>query len=102
MKPVEPIIVVDLFPEILGELLTLLSDLTDEEWCRPTACSSWSVKDVAQHLLGDDISILSRTRLGLGRREESAPDFCAISCAIQAHMCAITSNPLILPSSVAR
>ena len=62
LKPVEPIIVVDLFPEILGELLTLLSDLTDEEWCRPTACSSWSVKDVAQHLLGDDISILSRKR----------------------------------------
>jgi uncharacterized protein (TIGR03083 family) len=59
-----PIIVVHLFPEILEELLDLLSGLSAEEWDMPTACPSWSVKDVAQHLLGDDIGILSRKRDG--------------------------------------
>jgi len=60
----QPIIVVDLFPEILEALVALLSDLAAEDWARPTACSSWSVKDVALHLLGDDIHILSSRRDG--------------------------------------
>ncbi len=62
MKHPQPIIVVDLFPEILEKLLALLSDLSAEDWARPTACSPWSVKDVALHLLGDDIYILSSQR----------------------------------------
>jgi uncharacterized protein (TIGR03083 family) len=57
-----PIIVTDLFPVALAELLTLLSGLSDEEWQQSTACAAWSVKDVALHLLGDDIGILSRPR----------------------------------------
>jgi uncharacterized protein (TIGR03083 family) len=64
MKPLEPIITVDLFPTILDRLLELLSSLSDSDWNRPTACPSWSVKDVALHLLGDEISILSRKRDG--------------------------------------
>lgn len=67
MKQPQPIIVVDLFPEVLAELLALLSELTVEDWVRPTACSSWSVKDVALHLLGDDVHILS------SQRDEHAP-----------------------------
>jgi uncharacterized protein (TIGR03083 family) len=59
-----PIVVVHLFPEILKDLLDLLSSLSAEEWDMPTACPSWSVKDIAQHLLGDDIGILSRKRDG--------------------------------------
>ena len=64
MRQPQPILVVDLFPEVLEELLGLLSGLSAEDWDRPTACASWSVKDVALHLLGDDVGILSRQRDG--------------------------------------
>lgn len=42
--------------------LTLLSDLGDEDWERPTECPAWNVKQVALHVLGDDFSLLSRQR----------------------------------------
>ncbi len=42
MKQLQPIIVTELFPEILEELLSLLSSLSAEDWGKPTACSSWS------------------------------------------------------------
>lgn len=55
----------DLFPELRAALLTLLASLTDETWERPTrCCPGWSVKDMAAHLLGDDLGILSRLRDG--------------------------------------
>jgi uncharacterized protein (TIGR03083 family) len=60
----EPIIVIDLFSEILDRLLELLGGLSASEWEKLTACAGWSVKDVALHLLGDDIGILSRKRDG--------------------------------------
>ena len=56
MQPVEPVLVVDLFPEERRLLLDLLANLTDEQWRAPTACAGWSVKDVALHLLGGDLS----------------------------------------------
>jgi uncharacterized protein (TIGR03083 family) len=62
MREAKPIIVTDLFPAILAKLLKLLSELSAEEWDKPTACADWSVKDVALHLLGDDIGLLSRRR----------------------------------------
>ena len=62
MKPLEPILIVDLFPAVRDALLELLSGLSEEEWSRPTVCAGWSVKDVALHLLGDDIGKLSRGR----------------------------------------
>lgn len=62
MRATAPIIVADLFPVALTELLALLSGLSEEDWRKPTACATWSVKDVALHLLGDDIGILSRQR----------------------------------------
>jgi len=58
----EPIVVTDLFPEILDALIELLFGLSAEEWQKPTACVGWSVKDVAAHLLGDEIGNLSRRR----------------------------------------
>lgn len=64
MKPVEPIIVVDLFRPLLAKLLGLLGGLSQAKWQAPTVCSGWSVKDVALHLLGGDIGILSRKRDG--------------------------------------
>ncbi len=62
MKRLDPVVVVDLFPAVRDALLELLSGLSEEEWSRPTVCAGWSVKDVALHLLGDDIGKLSRGR----------------------------------------
>jgi uncharacterized protein (TIGR03083 family) len=62
MKTPAPILVADLFPEVRRHLLSLLGGLTAEDWLRPTAATRWDVKDVALHLLGGDISNLSRRR----------------------------------------
>lgn len=63
-KPLEPIIVREIFPDLRVALLDVLGQLTDEQWTAPTACEGWSVKDVALHILGDDIGNLSRRRDG--------------------------------------
>jgi uncharacterized protein (TIGR03083 family) len=62
MKELSPILVVDLFPELLDELLQLLTNLTAEEWNLPTICTPWTVKDLSLHLLADDVGMLSRGR----------------------------------------
>jgi uncharacterized protein (TIGR03083 family) len=62
MKTPEPIIVTDLFPEVLDSLRDVLSGLSAEDWNKPTACPRWSVKDIATHLLGGQLGILSRKR----------------------------------------
>ncbi|MGE5138767.1 MAG: maleylpyruvate isomerase family mycothiol-dependent enzyme [Rudaea sp.] len=64
MEKPEPVLVADLFPEILDSLLTLLRGLGPAEWERATSAAGWTVKDVGVHLLGDDIGILSRRRDG--------------------------------------
>jgi len=58
----QPILVSELFPQILSELLQLLRSLSADEWQKPTACTSWTVKDVALHLLGVELGNLSRRR----------------------------------------
>jgi uncharacterized protein (TIGR03083 family) len=63
-KPLEPVIVREIFPDLRAALLEVLGQLTDEQWSAPTACKGWSVKDVALHILGDDIGNLSRRRDG--------------------------------------
>lgn len=59
-----------LFPGERAALLELLQNLTPAEWEAPTACPGWSVKDVAGHLLGDDVGRLAR-----GRDDFANPDF---------------------------
>lgn len=44
------------------ELLATLRSLTAEEWALPTECPAWTVHGVALHVLGDDLSLLSRQR----------------------------------------
>lgn len=61
MKPA-PILVADRFPALLEDLLGLLESLSPGEWEAPTAAPDWSVKDVALHLLGDEVGILSWQR----------------------------------------
>src|ERR1051325_5654651 len=75
MKKPAPIIVTDLFPEVLDELLLLLSSLSEEEWQKPTACAQWSVKDIALHLLGGEVGILSRQRDGFRPGADSISNY---------------------------
>src|SRR3954454_1470930 len=51
-----------LYPVERGELLAFLSGLQPDEWAAPTECPAWSVKGIALHILGDDLSLLSRQR----------------------------------------
>lgn len=51
-----------LFKQVRSSLLQLLGDLSPPDWDRPTAAGHWLVSDIAAHLLGDDVSRLSRSR----------------------------------------
>jgi len=62
MNPLPPVATVHLFPEERAALLTLLQSLTDEQWQTPDVYPGWDVKDIAQHLLADDLGRLSRGR----------------------------------------
>lgn len=54
----------DRFAPLHAELIALLRGLTPEDWGRPTACALWSVRDIAAHLLDDDLRRLSFHRDG--------------------------------------
>lgn len=45
-------------------LLGLLGALDADEWARPTEAGHWTVKDVALHVLDDDLGLLARDRDG--------------------------------------
>src|SRR6266699_3291612 len=62
MEPPSPILVAGLFPGLRQHLLSLIDTLSPAEWLLPTAAERWNVKDIALHLLGGDIGILSRRR----------------------------------------
>lgn len=81
LKEPEAVRVTHLFPELLVNLLALFEDLPAEAWERPTVCPGWTVKDVAAHLLGGDVGILSRRRDGYtpsGRRIEGWQELVAL------------------------
>jgi uncharacterized protein (TIGR03083 family) len=59
------VVVTHLFPPERASLVKLLASLSVEQWQAPTVCPGWTVKDVALHLLGDDIGLLSRRRDGV-------------------------------------
>lgn len=64
MNEPEPVHTLDLFPVERRQLIDLLESLSEREWALPTVCEGWSVKDVALHVLGDDMGVLSRKRDG--------------------------------------
>jgi uncharacterized protein (TIGR03083 family) len=64
LSELQPVLVSELFPEVRKHLLELLQGLEPAEWELPTAARLWSVKDIALHLLGGDMGILSRKRDG--------------------------------------
>lgn len=74
MQPLAPIEVLELFAGERAALLDLLSGLSDSAWAAPTVCAGWSVKDVALHLLGDDVGRLSWGRDGFTNPSFGGPD----------------------------
>jgi uncharacterized protein (TIGR03083 family) len=57
--------VLDVTPMLRPEraaFLDLLTTLTDDQWTMPTECPAYSVQGIALHVLGDDLSLLSRQR----------------------------------------
>jgi uncharacterized protein (TIGR03083 family) len=64
MRVPAPIFTAHLFAPLDAELLSLLRGLTPEEWNTPTAAGSWTVKDVAAHLLDTALRRLSIQRDG--------------------------------------
>ena len=60
--PVLPANTASFFPRVYAKHVALLLSLTPEQWNLPTVCAGWSVKDVALHMLADDIGWLSGRR----------------------------------------
>ena len=58
LREPNPVLIVNLFPE----LLEVLSQLAPGRWTVPTSCPGWSVHDVALNLLSVDAGELSRER----------------------------------------
>lgn len=57
-----PGIVWDLYRIERERLLETLRSLDHADWNCPTPCPNWSVLDIARHLLGGDLGVLSRQR----------------------------------------
>jgi uncharacterized protein (TIGR03083 family) len=64
MKPLAPVYVNDLFDDERALLLDTLASLSREDWDAPTVCAGWSIKDIAAHLVADDLGPVSRRRDG--------------------------------------
>jgi uncharacterized protein (TIGR03083 family) len=62
VRPVEPVYLIERFPGLHQELMTLLRGLDEADWSRPTACVLWSVKDIVAHLLDTAFRRLSSGR----------------------------------------
>ncbi len=57
-------VVLDALRPERAALLDVLGQLDAEDWGRPTECPAYTVKGIATHVLGDDLSLLSRQRDG--------------------------------------
>lgn len=56
--------VLDVYRPERVKFLDLLAGLSSDDWSRPTECPAYGVKGIATHILGDDLSLLSRQRDG--------------------------------------
>jgi uncharacterized protein (TIGR03083 family) len=57
-----PVLVLDLFPAERRALLVLLESLLPDDWFKPTIAGDWTVKDIAAHLVADDLGRVSSQR----------------------------------------
>jgi len=60
----EPLVA--LFEDVWGDVISLGSELTDEEWARPTDCPGWSVRDNVAHMIGTE-------RMLIGEQPDAPP-----------------------------
>jgi uncharacterized protein (TIGR03083 family) len=74
LRPLEPVLLVDRLAPLHAELVGLLRGLGPSDWQRPTACALWSVRDIAAHLLDDDLRRLSFHRDGQPPQADAAID----------------------------
>jgi len=75
LRPATRVDVRQVMEQERAELVRLLGSLTDEEASEPTVCEGWTVRDLAVHLLGDDLSFLSRNRDAQGGQGDSPPEW---------------------------
>jgi uncharacterized damage-inducible protein DinB len=73
MHPVEPIVTAHLFPGLHTSLLDVLHSLQDEDWTRPTAAGTWTVRDIVAHLVDGNVRQISFRRDGLAPVPPSRP-----------------------------
>lgn len=64
MKSPDPILIIDLIPQLDIKLIELLETLSPEDWKKQTIAPKWKVEDVILHLLDGNIRILSIQRDG--------------------------------------
>lgn len=61
---IDPILCAPLLRKVDAELIELIRDLTPAEWDLPTIAGTWSVRDIAAHLLDTPLRKLSLVRDG--------------------------------------
>ena len=57
-------VVLDTYRPERDALVEFLASLAVDDWTQPTECPAYPVKGIATHVLGDDLSLLSRQRNG--------------------------------------
>lgn len=78
LEPVAPIHTIELFPPLSQELLAVLKSLRPADWSRPTACSRWTIKDVAAHLLGGNFGRLWPAEYRPAANSSPDPDYASL------------------------
>ena len=73
MTALGPVFTTQLFLPLHRRLMEVLGALSPEDWQRPTACGSWTVQDIAAHMLDTQIRILSSGRDGAPLPPPPAP-----------------------------
>ncbi len=73
LRPLAPLDTAPLFAGLGGELLALLRSLSAEQWCWPTLCRAWQVRDIAAHLLDSGVRRISVDRDGHFAPPPAAP-----------------------------
>jgi uncharacterized protein (TIGR03083 family) len=74
LRPAPAVDVIPLLDEERAELVSLLRRLKPEDFGKKTACDPWTVRDVVAHLVGVDLSLLSRLRDGFVEPGDEAPE----------------------------
>lgn len=58
MRPKPPVIFVGLCSEERSRLIEALDSLSEAQWQLSASWPGWTVKDIAAHVLGDDLNIV--------------------------------------------